>query len=78
MVQWCLYLCHLSGTAYEMLRKTGTIKLPSQRTIRDYIHVYHTKATVGFSHEVDQQLKIAAKLPFVCRCRERQVCYSYF
>lgn len=52
-----------------MLRETGTITLPSQRTLRDY--TYHTNATVGFSHEVDQQLKIAAKLPL---CEERDKC----
>ena len=69
MVRWCLYLRHLSCSAYEMLRETGTITLPSQRTLRDY--TYHTKATVGFSHEVDQQLKIAAKLPL---CAEKDKC----
>ena len=35
MVQWCLYLHHLSSSAYEIIRETGTIKLPSQRTLRD-------------------------------------------
>ncbi|KAL5502150.1 hypothetical protein EMCRGX_G008874 [Ephydatia muelleri] len=29
MVRWCLYLCHLSSSAYEMIRETGIIKLPS-------------------------------------------------
>lgn len=52
-----------------MLRETGIITLPSQRTLRDYI--YHTKATVGFSHEVDQQFMIAAKLTL---CVERDKC----
>ena len=47
MVQWCHYLHHLSSSAYEMIRETGTIMLPSQRTLRDY--TYHTKAVVGFS-----------------------------
>ena len=70
MVRWCLYLRHLSCSAYEMLRETGTITLPSQRTLRHYTH--HTKATMGFSHEVDQQLKIAAKL-LLCVERDKRV-----
>ena len=60
MVRWCLYLRHLSSSAYEMLRETGTISLPSQRTLQDY--TYHIKATVGFSDEVDKQLGIDAKV----------------
>jgi len=53
-IKWCLYLRHLSGRAYEMLRESGCIRLPSQRTLRDYTHYIPTK--VGFSYEVDQQL----------------------
>ena len=53
-IKWCLYLRHLSGRAYEMLRESGCIRLPSQRTLRDYTH--YIPATIGFSHEVDQQL----------------------
>ena len=60
MVRWCLYLRHLSSSAYEMIRETGTIKLPSQRMLRDY--TYHTKAVVGFSSQVDQYLSTVAKL----------------
>ena len=37
-VKWCLYLRHLSGRSYELLRKSGCIHLPSQRTLRDYTH----------------------------------------
>jgi len=37
-----------------MLRESGCICLPSQRTLRDYTHYIPTR--VGFSHEVDQQL----------------------
>ena len=28
-IKWCLYLRHLSGKAYEVVRRTGCIKLPS-------------------------------------------------
>ena len=40
MVWWCLYLRHLSSSAYEMLQETGTISLPSQRTLQT-IHLPH-------------------------------------
>ena len=43
-----------------MLRESGAITLPSQRTLRDYTH--HVKACTGFSDEVDQQLAEAAKI----------------
>ena len=51
MVKWCLYLRHKSSSAYELLRESGCLTLPSQRTLRDYTH--HVKANVGFSAEVD-------------------------
>ena len=69
MVRWCLYLRHLSRSAYEMLRETGTISLPSQRTLQDY--TYYIKASVGFSNEVDKQLRIDGKL---ASCVERDKC----
>lgn len=47
MIRWCIYLRHLSGSAYELLRDSGAIVLPSQRTLRDY--TYYTKAAAGFS-----------------------------
>ena len=50
MIRWCLYLRHLSGSAYEVLRKSGVIFLPSQRTLRDY--TYYTSARVGFAGNV--------------------------
>ena len=67
MIRWCLYLRHLSGSAYETLRESGVIKLPSQRTLRDY--TYYTKATVGFSSDVDEQISKAAKID---QCPERE------
>ena len=70
MIRWCLYLRHLSGASYEMLRESGAIKLPSQRTLRDY--TYHTKATTRFSCEVYMQLMEAAKI-HMCPEREKYV-----
>ena len=53
-VKWCLYLHHLSGKSYELLRNSGCIKLPSQATLRDYTH--YIPSGIGFSTEVDQNL----------------------
>ena len=53
-IKWCLYLRHLSGKSYELLRNSGWIKLPSQSTLRDYTHYIRLK--IGFSTEVDKNL----------------------
>ncbi len=60
-MHWWLYLQHFSGKAYEAIRESGCISLPSQRTIRDYSNA--GRADAGFSPEVDQQLLQASKLP---------------
>ena len=69
MVKWCIYLRHKSSGAYKLLRNSGCVLLPSQRTLRDYTH--YVKATVGFSNEVDVQLAAAAKLD---SCKEYEKC----
>ena len=61
-----MLLCRSSG-AYEALRSSGCIKLPSQRTLRDYTH--YVKASVGFSSDVDQMLIQALKVE---SCPERE------
>ena len=61
IIKWCLYLRHLSGgRAYEMLRESGVVRLPSQSTLRDY--TIYTKTKCGFSDDVDLQLLEIAKL----------------
>ena len=71
MIRWCLYLRHLAGSsAYEMLRESGAIKLPSQRTLRDY--TYYTKTKSGFGDDVDQQLMEAAHI-HTCPERDKYV-----
>ena len=71
MIRWCLYLHHLAGSsAYEMLQEGGPIKLPSQRTLRDY--TYYTKAKSGFGDDVDQQLMEAAHI-HTCPEREKYI-----
>ena len=71
MIKWCLFLRHHSSHAYELLRKSGCIELPSQRTLRDYTH--HCKNTVGFSTELDKQLMDDAHFQSLCN-REKLVC----
>ena len=61
--------CRSSG-AYEALRDSGCIKLPSQRTLRDYTH--YVEASTGFSSEVDKMLIQAAKVD-TCPEREKNV-----
>ena len=67
IIKWCLYLRHVSGRAYETLRSSGCIRLPSQRTLRDYTHYVNT--SIGFSDEVDIQLALAADVE---HCPERE------
>ena len=47
MIEWCLFLRHQSSKAYEMIRQSGCIHLPSQRTLMDYTHC--TESGAGFS-----------------------------
>ena len=54
IIKWCMYLHHVSSKAYETIRNSGIITLPSSRTLRDYKHLSSTK--VGFSLEADRQL----------------------
>ena len=60
MIKWCLYLRHCSSGAYETLRKSRVLTLPSQRTLRDY--TYAVQASTGFSTEGDRQLLEAAHI----------------
>ena len=54
MIKWTLYLRHLSGKAYDTIRDTGCIALPSQHTLRDYTHFI--ESSTGFSADVDKYL----------------------
>ena len=60
MIRWCVYLQQKSSTAYELIRKSKCLYLPSQRTLREYIH--HNKSDIGFSNELDEQLIRDSKL----------------
>jgi len=54
IICWCLNLKLLSSSAYHSLRTTGFIKLPSERTLRDYANFFQFK--VGFQSEIDTML----------------------
>ena len=54
IIRWALYLHHRSSGAYETLRKSGVIQLPTGRTLRDYRHM--STSQPGFSAVADQQL----------------------
>ena len=53
--RWCLNLKLLSSSAYHCLSTSGFIKLPSERTLRDYTHIF--KSTTGFQEEVEDMLR---------------------
>ena len=59
IIKWCLYLCHKSSSAYELLRKTRCIYLPSKRTLQQYSNTFSSS---GFSNELDEQLFHDAKV----------------
>ena len=63
MIKWCLNLKLLSSSAYHALRTSGFVKLPSERTLRDYTNYFTNKP--GFMDEVDEQLmsEISPNLP---------------
>ena len=60
MIKWCLYLHYKSSGAFEALRESGCLKLPSQSTLKDYTHAI--KAANGFTLDIDEQLVRVSKL----------------
>ena len=53
-LKWCIFVRYKSSSAYELIRKSKCIQLPSQRTLCAYTHYYDSKA--GFSTELNEQL----------------------
>ena len=60
MIRWCLHLKLCSGGTYTSLRESGVLKLPSERTLRDYTH--HIPPMSGFQKEVFDMLVTQANL----------------
>ena len=71
MIRWCIYLRHQSPRAYELLRASDCIKLPSQRILRDY--TYHVTSSPGFSADIDKQLMDDSNLASLSEF-EKHVC----
>ena len=67
IIKWCLYLHYQSSKAYETVRSSGVIKLPSQHTLRDYSHCVSSEP--GFSTDVDLLLMKANNMS---SCLEHQ------
>ncbi|CAC5359915.1 unnamed protein product [Mytilus coruscus] len=55
ILRWCLYLRQKSSAAYDALRDSGFITLPSSRTLFDYSH--YTRSDNGFLPDVIKVLK---------------------
>ena len=55
IIRWALYLHYKSSGAYETLRKSGVISLPTTRTLRDYRH-FSSHCQTGFTSTSDHQL----------------------
>ena len=55
IIRWALYLHHRSSGAYETLRRSGVIALPTSRTLRDYRHLT-SSSSPGFSAVANEQL----------------------
>jgi len=60
VIRWCLHLRLVCGGGYRLLRESGLIKLPSERTLRDYTH--YVPPQTGFQDAVPEQLAREAKL----------------
>lgn len=61
IVKWCLYIRSKRTEAYNSVKDTGFIKLPSARTLFDYSHF--TKSALGYQPDIVKVLhEEAAKL----------------
>jgi hypothetical protein len=58
IIRYCLSLAAKSPACYEELRKSKILKLPSQRTLRDYRN--SIRPNTGFQEEVIEELKVQA------------------
>ena len=67
ILRLALSLKMASSSAYHIMRTSGVIRLPSERTLRDYTHF--CKQSTGFSRELNDQLVAEAN---VLKCDELQ------
>ena len=52
MIKWCLHMKFLSSGAYNALRSSGLVKLPSDPMLHDYTH----RICTGTGYQVDVEL----------------------
>ena len=72
IIRFCLSLATNSGSAYDELRNSNVLVLPSSRTLRDYRNAI--KPTVGFSPKVIAELCSLAK---DFRNLQRYICSAF-
>ena len=60
MIKWCLNLKLISSAAYHAVQSSGFLRLPSERTLRDFTH--YVKSQQGFHPELNEQLKKQASI----------------
>ncbi|SMN01853.1 hypothetical protein SPONN_126 [uncultured Candidatus Thioglobus sp.] len=60
MIKFCLNIKLMSSAAYHALRTSGFIRLPSERTLRDYTHFF--KSSPGIHSDLNEQLKKEAAI----------------
>ena len=56
IIRYCLSLAAKSPACYEELRKSKILKLPSQRTLRDYRNCI--RPHTGFHEDVIEELRV--------------------
>ena len=61
IIKWCLNLKLLSSSAYHAMKTSGFVKLPSERTLRDYTN-YIKEKPGSFHPEVLKMLQEEAKI----------------
>ena len=72
IIRFCISLASKSPSAYDELRDTGLLTLPSRRTLRDYTN--YVKPSVGFNPKVTDELICAsARLSGA----QRMICLSF-
>ena len=72
IIRFCLSLATKSGSAYDELRNSNVLVLPSRRTLRDYRNAI--KPTVGFSPKVIAELGSLTK---DFRNLQRYICSAF-
>ena len=60
IIRWCINLKLMSSSAYFAMRSVGFLKLPSERTLRDYTNYFDQQT--GYQQEVIKELQQEAKL----------------